>query len=168
MNNRFAFIGAGNMGGAIIEALCRAVPPENVVIYDRDENKTAELSNKTACRIAASAQEAASNAHFVFLCVKPNVLHDALKGICPVLSGKVVVSIAAGVAKNSIKAITRGKKYFRRSFRRKCNRHRCPASLQMGVPRARCACELYRQAPCCARYSGLKACRRAHWLCQVK
>ncbi len=108
MNNRFAFIGAGNMGGAIIEALCRAVPPENVVIYDRDENKTAELSNKTACRIAASAQEAASNAHFVFLCVKPNVLHDALKGICPVLSGKVVVSIAAGVAKNSIKAILVG------------------------------------------------------------
>ena len=105
MKNTFAFLGAGNMGGAIIEAVCRAVPPANVYIYDRDEKKTSELAALTGCSVAKSAEEAVNNAHFVFLCVKPNVLPDALKGICPVLNGKVVVSIAAGVAKSSIKTI---------------------------------------------------------------
>lgn len=112
MKNTFAFIGAGNMGGAIIEAVCRAVEPGHVFVYDRDMVKTSELSAKTGCSVAATADEAVANAHFVFLCVKPNVLADALKGICPVLkeclkSGdeKVVVSIAAGVTKNAITAI---------------------------------------------------------------
>ncbi|PKM72524.1 MAG: pyrroline-5-carboxylate reductase [Firmicutes bacterium HGW-Firmicutes-16] len=105
MKNIFAFIGAGNMGGAIIEAVCRKVAPENVFIYDRDEKKAAELSEKTGCSVAKSAEEAAISAHFVFLCVKPNVLHDALRAICPVLGGKVIISIAAGVAKSSIKAV---------------------------------------------------------------
>ncbi|MEA4894848.1 MAG: pyrroline-5-carboxylate reductase [Oscillospiraceae bacterium] len=105
MKNTFAFIGAGNMGGAIIEAVCRYVPTENVVIYDRDGKKTAELSEKTGCRTALSASEAAESAHFVFFCVKPNVLPDALRELSPVLGGKVVVSIAAGVARSSIKAV---------------------------------------------------------------
>lgn len=105
MKNTFAFIGAGNMGGAIIEALCRKAAPENVFIYDRDEKKTAELSEKTGCRVSKNAEEAVKSAHFVFLCVKPNILPTALRGISPMLGGKIVVSIAAGVAKSSIKAI---------------------------------------------------------------
>lgn len=112
MKNTFAFIGAGNMGGAIIEAVCRATEPRNVFVYDRDMVKTAELSAKTGCSVSASADEATANAHFVFLCVKPNVLADALKGICHVLKEclknsdeKVIVSIAAGVTKSAITAI---------------------------------------------------------------
>ena len=108
MKNTFAFIGAGNMGGAIIEAVCRAVEPKNVFIYDRDIEKTGLLSKKTGCCVAADVNAAVEKAHFVFLCVKPNGLADTLKGICPVLekdAGKVVVSIAAGVTKNAIKEI---------------------------------------------------------------
>lgn len=112
MKNTFAFIGAGNMGGAIIEAVCRAVEPKNVFVFDRDSAKTDMLSEKTGCCAVLSAQEAVRNAHFVFLCVKPNVLAEALKELCPVLKesakageDKVVVSIAAGVAKIAIKGI---------------------------------------------------------------
>lgn len=110
MNKRFAFIGAGNMGGAIIEAVCRAVSPSDVLIYDKDEGKAEELSAKTGCRVARNALDAAAEAHFIFLCVKPNVISGALKELCPVLKhssneggDKVIVSIAAGVAKNAIK-----------------------------------------------------------------
>ena len=46
MKNTFAFIGAGNMGGAIIEAVCRAVEPKNVFVFDRDRVKTDMLSEK--------------------------------------------------------------------------------------------------------------------------
>jgi len=115
MKNTFAFIGAGNMGGAIIEAVCRATEPTNVFVYDRDIVKAGELSAKTGCCVVSSADEAVKNAHFVFLCVKPNVLADALKEICPVLKelakysdSKVIVSIAAGVTKSTIKEILAG------------------------------------------------------------
>lgn len=110
MKNTFAFIGAGNMGGAIIEAVCRATDPKNILVYDRDIEKAGELSAKTGCRVVSSAEEAVENAHFVFLCVKPNILADVLRGLSPVLKatsekgdGKVIVSIAAGVSRNSIK-----------------------------------------------------------------
>lgn len=94
------------MGGAIIEAVCRGAEPKNVLIYDRDTRKTEELSAKTGCLAMPDALDAVANAHFVFLCVKPNVLSDALREICPALKcDKVVVSIAAGVARSSIKTI---------------------------------------------------------------
>lgn len=110
MKNTFAFIGAGNMGGAIIEAVCRATEPKNVFVYDRDTAKAAELSAKTGCVVVSSADEAVENAHFVILCVKPNTVADVLRGLSPVLKatsekgdGKVIVSIAAGVSRSSIK-----------------------------------------------------------------
>ncbi len=112
MKNTFAFIGAGNMGGAIIEAVCRETEPKNVFVYDRDAAKAGELAAKTGCNVVSSADEAVEKAHFVFLCVKPNVLADALSGLCGVLKaafekgeGKVIVSIAAGVTKSAIKQV---------------------------------------------------------------
>lgn len=108
MNNTFAFIGAGNMGGAIIEAVCGGGAPDSVIIYDRDTAKAAALSEKTGCRVAGSAEAAAESAQFVFLCVKPNVLYETLKSLCPAMQAngdKVIVSIAAGVTKASIRAV---------------------------------------------------------------
>ena len=52
MENTFVFIGAGNMGGALVEAVCRAVEPKNVAIYDRDAAKLAALAEKTGCTAA--------------------------------------------------------------------------------------------------------------------
>lgn len=111
-NNTFAFIGAGNMGGAIIMAVCRTLEPGDVVIYDRDTMKTAELSRQTGCKVADSAENAVKNAHYVVLCVKPRVLPAVLRGLMPALQAaysagenKVVVSIAAGVAISSISAV---------------------------------------------------------------
>lgn len=108
MKNTFAFIGAGNMGGAIIKAMCRAVPPENVTVFDGPcAEKAKALAEETGCRTAGSAGEAVSGARFVFLCVKPNVLSDVISGIAGDLSdsGNVIVSIAGGVEIKTIKAM---------------------------------------------------------------
>ena len=106
MENTFAFIGAGNMGGAIIEAVCRAVEPKNVAVYDRSAEKVKALSEKTGCTPAPDELAAVANAHFVFLCVKPKVEAAAIAEIAPALkAGKVVVSIAAGTPIESVKAM---------------------------------------------------------------
>lgn len=112
MKDNFAFIGAGNMGGAIIEAISRAIDPCNVIIFDKSTEKMLELSKKTGCSTAETAEEAASKAEFVFLCVKPNILPEALRGLLPGFrdslennENKVLVSIAAGVPLSAIEAI---------------------------------------------------------------
>lgn len=105
MKETFAFVGAGNMGGAIIEAVCRVQEPKKVVIYDRAAEKAAALSEKTGCTVAASAGEAVKSAYFVFLCVKPNVMAETLRNLAPFLvkgGEKVIVSIAAGISTAAI------------------------------------------------------------------
>lgn len=108
----FAFIGAGNMGGALIQAVCCSADPKNVTIYDKAKEKTEALALKTGCKIAESVADTVKSAKFLFLCVKPNVLADTLISILPVLkdetekgSEKVVVSIAAGVAISAVSAV---------------------------------------------------------------
>ena len=105
MTNTFAFIGAGNMGGAIIKAVCRAVEPKTVTIFDFDAAKVSSLCAETGCKSADSAQSAVNSADFVFMCVKPQVFENALSGIAKGLSGKTLVSIAAGVQIAKIKEI---------------------------------------------------------------
>lgn len=107
MNDAIAFIGAGNMGGAIIKAVCRAVPPKSVTVFDPSADKAAALSEETGCQTAASADDAVKGSRFVFLCVKPNVLPKVLGELCPALSEgeHIIVSIAAGVEISKIKSI---------------------------------------------------------------
>lgn len=105
MEYKFAFIGAGNMGGSIIRSVCKAVSPHNVIIFEPDQEKAKALSDETGCLSAVTADEAAMNAHFVFLCVKPDALAEVLRGVTSALEGKTVVSIAAGVEISKIKSI---------------------------------------------------------------
>ena len=104
MNKTVAFIGAGNMGGAIARAVSRAIDPAQVVIFDPTAAKAEALSRETGCCVASSGREAAGMARYVMLCVKPQVLPDVLRDLLPTLRAaadtgerQVLVSIAAGV-----------------------------------------------------------------------
>lgn len=98
------FIGTGNMGGALIQAACRGIGAEQVIIANRTQARAQALAAETGCAVAGSNEEAAREAEYLFLCVKPQLLRGVLAEITPCLreacrSGapKVLVSIAAGV-----------------------------------------------------------------------
>lgn len=104
MKKTLAFIGTGNMGGAMVKAACRAVPPENVTIADHDNQKAGELARQCGCKAAQGNVAAALAGDIVFIAVKPLVVESVLREITPVLKKsievgkpKAVVSIAAGV-----------------------------------------------------------------------
>lgn len=106
MERTFAFIGAGNMGGAIVEAVCRAVDPKAVAVYDRDTEKAEALAEKTGCTVALEEWKAVEDARYVFLCVKPKIEKLAISEIATALKGdKVVVSIAAGTTIESVRGM---------------------------------------------------------------
>lgn len=98
-----AFIGTGNMGGALVRAACQSVPPQDVIISNRTRSKALDLENDTGCTVAANNLEAACAARYLFLGVKPHMMRALLEEIGPVLTpGQVLVSMAAGLTTETL------------------------------------------------------------------
>lgn len=110
MDKKISFIGTGNMGGAIIQAACRALTPAQVSITDYSLDKARQLAKQQGCQVSGSNREAVLWGEYIFLCVKPQVIGSVLEEIFPVLNEclakgepKVLISIAAGVAIEAIR-----------------------------------------------------------------
>ena len=98
-----AFLGAGNMGGAIIRSVCGAGKSDRVIITDYSVQKAVELAQEVGCEAAEGNVKAAMAAKFVLLAVKPQVIESVIEEIAPYLTDEqVLVSIAAGVTIKSI------------------------------------------------------------------
>lgn len=90
-------IGAGNMGGALAAAACKRINPAQVIIADRDADKTAALSATCGCAVGDNAT-VVGNSRFVFLGVKPQMLSAVAAELKPLISPQaVIVSMLAGV-----------------------------------------------------------------------
>lgn len=101
---KIAFIGAGNMGGALVIGVCKAIDPQQVVIYDIDTAKAQSLAEKTGCLVAESAGKACEDAEYIVLAVKPQFLRGVQADIVPAMKaaqekgiGQKILSIAAGI-----------------------------------------------------------------------
>jgi pyrroline-5-carboxylate reductase len=98
---KVGFIGAGNMGGALATAVTKA--GYRVCVYDKDEAKTAALSEKIGAKVLKNANDVIFNCTFVFLGVKPQMLEELAKEIRPLLdemgqSAPILISMAAGTS----------------------------------------------------------------------
>ncbi|MCC8122616.1 MAG: pyrroline-5-carboxylate reductase [Oscillospiraceae bacterium] len=104
MQKKAAFIGTGNMGGALAKAACRGLGGAQVVVADYQPEKAAVFARETGCAAVGSNAEAARSADYVFLCVKPQVLEPVAREIGGILkeTGGAAVSIAAGVPTSRI------------------------------------------------------------------
>lgn len=96
---KIAFIGSGNMGGAMINAIVagKAVEAEDIYIFDKAQAAADALGSRLGVNVCGSGREAAQAADAVFIAVKPGVVRGVITEIADVLKSKAVVSIAAGV-----------------------------------------------------------------------
>ena len=101
MNQKFGFIGAGNMGGALAQAAAKAMPGENIFIADLLPEKAEALAKKLGCN-HAEGTAVAWKCGFIFLGVKPQVMGSTLASLAEELRARadsfVLVSMAAGVS----------------------------------------------------------------------
>lgn len=100
LSQRIAFIGAGNMAGALVHGLiaARACKPEQLVASDARPEACAELVSKHGIGCAPDNAGAARGADVLVLCVKPQVMRPVLVELAPHVSPRTLaVSIAAGV-----------------------------------------------------------------------
>ncbi len=102
-------IGVGNMGGAILTAICHALPEETVLICDKDSVKTAGFADKLNCR-AVDSRTLAEQADYIFLGIKPQFMKAIIAEFADILVSRsaagnvpVCISMAAGLTTDTIR-----------------------------------------------------------------
>lgn len=93
-----AFIGLGNMGGAIAAGLIRsgAVEAGSIFGYSPTKEKLNAFCSRTGVVPCASALEAVSRADTVLIAVKPYIIEGVLGELRGALRGKALLSVALG------------------------------------------------------------------------
>ncbi len=107
-----AILGAGSMGGAILQGLVRSGRAPRLTVTNRTAAKAAELERLEGVTSLALEQEPDANARatagadIVLIGVKPLMVPDLLREIAPSLRpGTIVVSLAAGVTIETFESI---------------------------------------------------------------
>ncbi len=105
-DKKIGFVGAGNMGQALMKGLLKKgiIASENIIISDLDEKKLQAISFELQVAIAKDNREAVEKADVLILSIKPKDMEAVLKEISASLadfSGSkalpLIVSIAAGI-----------------------------------------------------------------------
>ncbi|MBQ6558350.1 MAG: pyrroline-5-carboxylate reductase [Clostridia bacterium] len=94
---KIGFIGAGNMGSAIIEGVLKSkiVSPPDITVSDANETAVQNLRNSYL--VVMGDNKTAAQSDVLFLCVKPQVIYSVIEEIKDaVTENTVIVSIAAG------------------------------------------------------------------------
>ena len=102
---KIGFIGAGNMGGAILKGALtkRFIEPNDVYISDISTEICTQWKQDYQVNIAENNADLASKCDWIVLAVKPVFLADVLEQIRPVLDAKKkLISIAAGWSVESL------------------------------------------------------------------
>jgi len=104
MTTPILMLGAGRMGGAILDGWARveAFPPGELIIVDPQPSEAAQAAARAGARLNPP-DAALAAAETVILAVKPQVWREAAGRYAPLLALQaVVVSIAAGVMAKDI------------------------------------------------------------------
>lgn len=100
-NITYAFIGAGNMSGAIIGGMVNSgVSPSQIIATNRTEQKQQALKAKFGIKTELNNQQAIQQADVIILGVKPQMMADVLSDLVEGgadFSSKLVITVAAGL-----------------------------------------------------------------------
>ncbi len=101
MEDKVGFIGAGNMGSALIKGLIesKTLKPENINAFDVIEEQTTRLKKEFGINKCSGIEELSGKSDIIILAVKPQNMMEVLETLKPSLKkNQLVVSIAAGIS----------------------------------------------------------------------
>ena len=97
---RIAFLGAGKMGGIILQALLKSgmFSPQSICATVAHEERAKALAAKTNVKVGTNNVEAAKGADIIVIGVKPQVVEDVVREISSQITpNQIIVSVAASV-----------------------------------------------------------------------
>jgi pyrroline-5-carboxylate reductase len=105
VEHTIAFVGAGNMAGALIRGLIGTgtVPADRIIAADPDQNRLSALEEELEIRVTTDNAEAVQEATVIVLATKPQVFAQVLPGLATAVSADaLLISIAAGISTGTI------------------------------------------------------------------
>jgi len=107
-DKKIFFIGAGNMGGAILCALTDSgYPPELIFFYEPNEEQAHKVFEKSKAIRLAFLSDGFLKADVVFLCIKPQIFskirRELIEGLMDLDRHPIVISVMAGVPVSALK-----------------------------------------------------------------
>ena len=104
---KLGFIGAGNMGGAILKGIIAGgkVGANDIFIRNSSDNSTQNIAQKNGVQACGSLKELTQKSDIVFIGVKPYLVAKVLEEIRNELKNKIVISMAASVEIRDIEVI---------------------------------------------------------------
>lgn len=97
---KVAFLGAGKMGGIILQALLKngLLSPKSTFATVAHEERAKALASKLKIKVGTNNAEAAKDADVIVIGVKPQVVEDVVREISSQITPKqVIISVAASV-----------------------------------------------------------------------
>lgn len=104
---KVGFLGAGNMGEAMIRGLLKAgiVPAEDIFATDVRLDRLQQLGKLYGIHTLSDNSLLVKRVDVVILAVKPQIIHPVLKEVAPAVTPKkLVISVAAGVPTAALRA----------------------------------------------------------------
>ena len=106
-NKKVAVLGAGKLGGIILQALLRegSLSKELTRATVRHSDRAFRLAEKLRIEVGTDNAKAVQGADIIFICVKPQTVQEVLEEIRPHISpGQLVISVAASVSTSQIES----------------------------------------------------------------
>jgi pyrroline-5-carboxylate reductase len=104
---RVGFVGAGNMGDALIKGILQArlVPADAILVTEPRADRLAQMVKQYGITSCADNAALAAAADVIVLAVKPQIIAAVAAELAPGLAGgKLVISVAAGVPTSALRA----------------------------------------------------------------
>jgi pyrroline-5-carboxylate reductase len=111
---RLAFIGGGNMAGAIVGGLVGAGHPrDRIVVVEPHPPQAEAVRARFGVRVEAAAGDALAGAQIVVWAVKPQVFAEAAAPCAPFVGGALQLSVMAGIRSDAIARATAAERVVR-------------------------------------------------------
>lgn len=97
--SNIGFIGAGNMGYAMLKGALSSISPENVGVTDRSFDKAESIAQETGVRHFESNADCVKNCKYVVFSIKPQVYENVVDEIRKYVDDyKIIISLAPNVS----------------------------------------------------------------------
>lgn len=97
------FVGGGNMAKALVGGMVkRGYAPSKIRVVELDNERCAAIHENFMVRATTDLSDAVSYCEIVLLAVKPQHLRGVCADLAPLLTGQLVISIAAGIRAHDI------------------------------------------------------------------
>ena len=95
---KVCFIGGGNMATALISGLLKQnFVAAQISIVEINASHHAKLHNEFGVQAVAELEVGIAGSDVIVLAVKPQQLHEVATSLAPLLTGQLLISIAAGI-----------------------------------------------------------------------